>query len=70
MYSDFMKSFKEAMVDLLESGTIIDIEVGLGPAGELRYPSYPQDQGWAFPGIGEFQVLLSFHSNCTSFSFL
>ncbi|CAA3019653.1 beta-amylase [Olea europaea subsp. europaea] len=31
-----------------------DIEVGLGPAGELRYPSYPQSQ-WAFPGIGEFQ---------------
>lgn len=57
MYSDFMKSFKEVTADLLESGTIIDIEVGLGPAGELRYPSYPQDQGWAFPGIGEFQVL-------------
>ncbi|MQK21570.1 glycosyl hydrolase family protein, partial [Escherichia coli] len=32
-----------------------DIEVGLGPAGELRYPSYPQSQGWVFPGIGEFQ---------------
>nr|AAB27596.1 beta-amylase {N-terminal} [Glycine max=soybeans, Merrill, cv Provar, seeds, Peptide Partial, 27 aa] [Glycine max] len=26
--------------DFLESGLIIDIEVGLGPAGELRYPSY------------------------------
>ncbi|KAH6827090.1 beta-amylase 5 [Perilla frutescens var. hirtella] len=55
VYSDYMKSFREAMSDLLESGTIIDIEVGLGPAGELRYPSYPQDQGWLFPGIGEFQ---------------
>lgn len=55
MYSDYMKSFREAMSDLLESGTIVDIEVGLGPAGELRYPSYPQDQGWLFPGIGEFQ---------------
>ncbi|XP_057792445.1 beta-amylase isoform X2 [Salvia miltiorrhiza] len=52
---DFMQSFKEAMAELLESGTIIDIEVGLGPAGEMRYPSYPQDQGWFFPGIGEFQ---------------
>lgn len=48
------------MSDLLEDGLIIDIEVGLGPAGELRYPSYPQNQGWIFPGIGEFQVRLVF----------
>lgn len=44
------------MSDFLEAETIIDIEVGLGPAGELRYPSYPETQGWVFPGIGEFQV--------------
>lgn len=44
------------MSDFLESGTIIDIEVGLGPAGELRYPSYQDNQGWKFPGVGEFQV--------------
>ncbi|KAG5020987.1 hypothetical protein AAZX31_06G281900 [Glycine max] len=55
IYSDYMKSFRENMSDFLESGLIIDIEVGLGPAGELRYPSYPQSQGWEFPGIGEFQ---------------
>lgn len=50
-----MKSFKQNMLDFLEDGLIVDIEVGLGPAGELRYPSYPQNQGWVFPGIGEFQ---------------
>lgn len=50
-----MKSFRENMVEFLD-GTITDIEVGLGPAGEMRYPSYPQNQGWVFPGIGEFQV--------------
>lgn len=55
IYSDFMKSFREAMSDILESGYITDIEIGLGPAGEDRYPSYPQSQGWVFPGIGEFQ---------------
>lgn len=55
IYSDFMKSFKENMSDFLEAGTIVDIEVGTGPAGELRYPSYPETQGWVFPGIGEFQ---------------
>lgn len=55
MYSDYMRSFRESMSDFLKAGVIIDIEVGLGPAGELRYPSYPETQGWAFPGIGEFQ---------------
>ncbi|KAJ7948199.1 Beta-amylase [Quillaja saponaria] len=55
IYSDYMKSFRENMSDFLKSELIIDIEVGLGPAGELRYPSYPQNQGWEFPGIGEFQ---------------
>ncbi|CAL5211797.1 unnamed protein product [Lathyrus oleraceus] len=55
VYSDYMKSFRENMSDFLKSEVIIDIEVGLGPAGELRYPSYPQNQGWVFPGIGEFQ---------------
>ncbi|CAB4274265.1 unnamed protein product [Prunus armeniaca] len=55
IYSDYMKSFRENFADFLETGLIIDIEVGLGPAGELRYPSYPESQGWVFPGIGEFQ---------------
>ncbi|KAF6160203.1 hypothetical protein GIB67_016639 [Kingdonia uniflora] len=55
IYRDYMKSFRESMADFLDSGLIIDIEVGLGPVGELRYPSYPQNQGWLFPGIGEFQ---------------
>lgn len=30
------------------------MEVGAGPAGELRYPSYQLDK-WSFCGIGEFQ---------------
>lgn len=29
--------------------------VGMGPAGELRYPSYPSDR-WQFCGVGEFQA--------------
>lgn len=51
-----MKSFRENMAEFLDTGVIVDIEVGLGPAGEMRYPSYPQSQGWVFPGIGEFIV--------------
>ncbi|KAF3650470.1 Beta-amylase [Capsicum annuum] len=55
IYRDYMASFTENMLDLLQAGAIIDIEVGLGSSGELRYPSYPEALGWKFPGIGEFQ---------------
>lgn len=34
----------------------MEIQVGMGPCGELRYPAYPETNGtWRFPGIGEFQ---------------
>ncbi|KAK7402015.1 hypothetical protein VNO78_13949 [Psophocarpus tetragonolobus] len=55
LYTDYMQSFSDNMEDFLESELMIDIEVGLGPAGELRYPSYTTNLGWVFPGIGEFQ---------------
>jgi len=54
LYADYMKSFRENMAEFLDAGVIVDIEVGLGPAGEMRYPSYPQSQGWVYPGVGEF----------------
>jgi hypothetical protein len=53
VYRDFMVSFQQQFAGQMQS-TITDIDVGLGPKGELRYPS--MDQRWAFPGIGEFQV--------------
>ena len=39
------------------AGSVLtEITVGLGPAGELRYPAYPEGDGrWRFPGVGEFQ---------------
>lgn len=53
MYRDFILSFSQTFESLL--GTVItDVEVGLGPAGEMRYPSY-QLQHWSFPGVGAFQ---------------
>ncbi|KAH7431112.1 hypothetical protein KP509_08G030100 [Ceratopteris richardii] len=55
VYADYMRSFRDAFKDLL-GDTIVEIQVGMGPAGELRYPSYPESNGtWRFPGIGEFQ---------------
>jgi Glycosyl hydrolase family 14 len=53
-YVDFMRSFREEFKT--ELGSLIEeIVVGAGPCGELRYPSYPEPNGWRFPGIGEFQ---------------
>eukprot|EP01018_Ginkgo_biloba_P007966 Gb_22611 [translate_table: standard] len=55
VYSDFMRSFRDIFKDFLGE-TIVEIQLGMGPAGELRYPSYPEsNQMWQFPGIGEFQ---------------
>jgi beta-amylase len=55
-YADFMRSFRDNFQDLL-GDVIVEIQCGMGPAGELRYPSYPESEGrWRFPGIGEFQA--------------
>jgi beta-amylase len=54
MYSDFMRAFKNTFSSQISSDLIVEIEVGLGPAGELRYPSY-QLAYWTYPGCGEFQ---------------
>jgi hypothetical protein len=53
VYRELMVSFQQQFAGQIQS-TITDIDVGLGPKGELRYPS--MDDRWAFPGIGEFQV--------------
>lgn len=51
-YSDFMKAFAEAMEVHIQDGTIVEIQVGMGPCGELRYPSYMLSHGWNYPGVG------------------
>lgn len=55
LYFDYMRSFRQEFDSFFEDGTIVEIEVGLGACGELRYPSYPESHGWQYPGIGEFQ---------------
>ena len=55
-YRDFIAAFCNEMVGFIDDGTIVELQVGMGPCGELRYPSYPLGSGkWKFPGIGEFQ---------------
>lgn len=55
MYRDFMQAFRDTVSarGYLVS-TLEEVQVGLGPCGELRYPSYQLDR-WSFPGVGEFQ---------------
>ncbi|KAL3622103.1 Leucine-rich repeat receptor-like serine/threonine-protein kinase bam2 [Castilleja foliolosa] len=55
VYFDYMKTFRFEFDEFFENGVISKIEIGLGPCGELRYPSHPPKHGWEFPGIGEFQ---------------
>ncbi|KAK8587991.1 hypothetical protein V6N13_086948 [Hibiscus sabdariffa] len=55
VYFDYMRSFRVEFDDFFVDGVISEIEVGLGPCGELRYPSYPVKHGWRYSGIGAFQ---------------
>jgi len=50
-YSDFMAAFASTFAPFL-GNTIVEIQVGMGPCGELRYPSYMMSQGWDYPGVG------------------
>ncbi|DBA76677.1 hypothetical protein WJX79_002814 [Trebouxia sp. C0005] len=55
IYRDFISAFADTFDDLAGS-KLVEVTVGLGPAGELRYPAYPEGDGrWRFPGVGEFQ---------------
>lgn len=53
VYSDFMSAFRSNLLDYIGT-TVTEVQVGTGPCGELRYPSYQLDK-WSFCGIGEFQ---------------
>lgn len=59
VYFGLMRSFSVEFIEFFENGVISEIEIGLGPCGELRYPSHSAKLGWKYPGIGEFQVNLT-----------
>ncbi|CAA7408625.1 unnamed protein product [Spirodela intermedia] len=56
-YSDFMRSFRDTFKGFL--GIIItEVQIGMGPGGDLRYPSCPSEklmQPRSGPELGEFQ---------------
>lgn len=54
-YGAYVAAFVAAMEEEgLMGVTVTELQIGVGPCGELRYPGY-QLSRWAFPGIGEFQ---------------
>uniref|UniRef100_A0A7S2NZC0 Beta-amylase n=1 Tax=Zooxanthella nutricula TaxID=1333877 RepID=A0A7S2NZC0_9DINO len=54
MYRQWFQALNATFASSL-GRTIVELQVGLGPCGELRYPSYYAANGWSYPGIGEFQ---------------
>eukprot|EP00933_Yihiella_yeosuensis_P066699 TRINITY_DN710_c3_g1_i1.p1 TRINITY_DN710_c3_g1~~TRINITY_DN710_c3_g1_i1.p1 ORF type:complete len:480 (+),score=93.07 TRINITY_DN710_c3_g1_i1:52-1491(+) len=50
-YRDYVAAFAQAVGGHMGS-TICELQVGMGPCGELRYPSYLMSAGWNFPGVG------------------
>jgi beta-amylase len=52
MYSDYMSDFNQNVLSKY-SDVIDQVHLSLGPASELRYPSYPLSK-WSFCGVGEF----------------
>jgi beta-amylase len=55
MYGDLARSFYGQFRDYFDNGSIAEVEVGMGPCGELRFPSYQISTGWVYPGCGDFQ---------------
>ncbi|CAL1397112.1 unnamed protein product [Linum trigynum] len=54
VYKGFCESFRSSFAHFLGS-TITGVTIGLGPDGELRYPSHHQHSNNSIPGVGEFQ---------------
>lgn len=54
LYDEAFKSFASNMTAF--QGSFYKIFIGMGPAGELRYPSYNANDGWSYPGRGQLQA--------------
>ncbi|XP_062188771.1 beta-amylase 1, chloroplastic-like isoform X2 [Phragmites australis] len=67
-YSDFMRSFRNTFEDYL-GATVTEVQVGMGPGGELRYPLCPTEK-LNRPGssseLGEFQCYDKFMQSSLS----
>jgi beta-amylase len=53
-FSEFMDAFEQHYAS--RASDFIELNISLGPTGELRYPAYNANDGWAFPDRGNFQA--------------
>lgn len=53
-FSEFVAEFEQHFAPL--AGDFIEINLSLGPTGELRYPAYNGSDGWKYPDRGNFQA--------------
>ncbi|WP_208104288.1 family 14 glycosylhydrolase [Geodermatophilus obscurus] len=55
-YRDFTEAFEQQYGDVY-ADEVVEVNVSLGPSGELRYPSYNQhDEGTGYPSRGALQA--------------
>ena len=56
-YEEFMRAFVNHFAGLAGVAEMTDeINISMGPAGELRYPSYNSHDAYSYPGRGFFQA--------------
>jgi hypothetical protein len=53
-YRELMQEFSAHFAPI--AGSFVEINISLGPTGELRYPAYNGTDGWKFPNRGNFQA--------------
>ena len=53
-FTEFMQAFAQHFSG--QAGDFVELNVSLGPTGELRYPAYNGNDGWNFPDRGNFQA--------------
>jgi hypothetical protein len=53
-FREFMQAFATDFAPLADS--FAEINISLGPTGELRYPAYNKSDGWNYPDRGNFQA--------------
>jgi len=57
-FHEFLGAFERHFAPRV--GDLIEINISLGPTGELRYPAYNESDGWRYPDRGNFQAYSDF----------
>lgn len=53
-FREFLEAFEQHFAPL--AADVSEINISLGPTGELRYPAYNGSDGWHYPDRGNFQA--------------